>query len=84
MTLFDFHNGLDIVAIMSDPSKMDRTARTSSTDSVFKDPSYKQKILKLSGTSIESEDFNPEKETRVLVLYTGGTIGMKVHDGGKT
>ena len=61
-----------------------RLESTTSVESVFsKDPSYRHKILRRSGTSIESEDFNPEKETRVLVLYTGGTIGMKVHDGGK-
>lgn len=48
----------------------------------FRDPSYKPKVLKKSSTSFDSDDFDPEKETRLLVLYTGGTIGMKVHGGG--
>lgn len=49
------------------------------------DPSYKPKKLKFTGTSMESSDFefDPEKETRILVLYSGGTIGMKSYDGGK-
>ena len=63
----------------------EKVRQESSSDSVFyTDPSYKRKVLKHSVSSIESEDFNPEKESRVLVLYTGGTIGMKVHDGGET
>ena len=47
------------------------------------DPSYRHKHLRRSGTSTEADEFNPDRETRVLVLYTGGTIGMKVHDGGE-
>ena len=49
------------------------------------DPSYKPKILKHSGQSIDSpEEFTPEEKTyNVLVLYTGGTIGMRADTGGQ-
>lgn len=46
------------------------------------DAQQSKKILKRSGTSIQSEDFHPEKQVRVLVLYVGGTIGMCAKDGG--
>jgi L-asparaginase/Glu-tRNA(Gln) amidotransferase subunit D len=46
------------------------------------DTQQSKKILKRSGTSITSEDFNPGKQVRVLVLYIGGTIGMCAKDGG--
>lgn len=32
---------------------------------------------------MEDSDSKQIRETRVLVLYTGGTIGMKKTDGGK-
>ena len=56
----------------------------SSSSKRFRDPSYKYKLLRKSSTSLDSEEFefDPETETRILVLYTGGTIGMKVHEGG--
>ena len=43
------------------------------------------KLIRLTGTSLESGDleFDPAVETRLLVLYSGGTIGMKSYDGGK-
>ena len=53
------------------------------------DPSYKPKVLKLQGTSIDADEFSVKSKARakdyakVLVLYTGGTIGMKSIDGGK-
>ena len=42
-----------------------------------------KRILKRSGTSIQSDEFDPGREVRILVLYVGGTIGMCAIDGGK-
>ena len=49
------------------------------------DPSYKTKELHAPAISLTSPDLTKqeEHESRVLVLYTGGTIGMKLHDGGE-
>ena len=38
--------------------------------------------LKLSWYSVESTQFDPENESKIAVLYTGGTIGMKSHGRG--
>ena len=38
--------------------------------------------LKLSWKSIDLSRYDPETESRVAVLYTGGTIGMKSHENG--
>lgn len=38
---------------------------------------------KSSGTSVESLDISPSAEARVLVINTGGTIGMMYHNNGK-
>lgn len=46
------------------------------------DPSYKHKLLKPSGTSIESTEWE-QNIAKILVLYSGGTIGMRSHGGGK-
>ena len=48
------------------------------------DPSYEPKLLKAYNVSVDSEDieFEASNESRILVLYTGGTIGMRVHGGG--
>ncbi|XP_074662168.1 L-asparaginase-like [Tubulanus polymorphus] len=43
------------------------------------DPSYRRKLLK--GFSIENVQDYGSFEAKVLVLYTGGTIGMKCHNG---
>ena len=49
------------------------------------DPSYRPKLLKHSGTSLtESADWGEGNLARLLVLYTGGTIGMRSQAGGKT
>ncbi|XP_023932690.1 L-asparaginase-like [Lingula anatina] len=45
------------------------------------DPSYRPKKLKTTDTEVKSTDLNYKCESRVLVLYTGGTIGMRIHDG---
>ncbi|XP_023932689.1 L-asparaginase-like isoform X2 [Lingula anatina] len=45
------------------------------------DPSYRPKKLKTTDTEVKSTDLNYKHESRVLVLYTGGTIGMRIHDG---
>ncbi|XP_013409896.1 L-asparaginase-like [Lingula anatina] len=45
------------------------------------DPSYKPKKLKTSDTELKSIDLDYKHESRVLALYTGGTIGMCIHDG---
>ena len=50
------------------------------------DPYYEPKHLrqKLSNLSQVSGELDGQGETRLLVLYTGGTIGMKTNsDGGK-
>ena len=39
--------------------------------------------LKLSWKSIDLSRYDPETESRVAVLYTGGTIGMRSHENGK-
>ncbi len=60
-------------------------SRDDSVDNTPVDPSYKHKVLKHTGSSIESEDFDQFESNyaKVLVLYTGGTIGMRSHGGGK-
>jgi len=57
--------------------------RSSSTESQI-DPSYTPKILKPSGPSIDlSDEISPsENLANVLVLYSGGTIGMMAHPHG--
>ena len=56
----------------------------SSYDCILQDMTKKKRLIfSTHKASIEAEDYNPERETRLLVLYTGGTIGMKVHDGGE-
>ena len=50
------------------------------------DPYYEPKHLrqKLSNLAQVSGELDGQSETRLLVLYTGGTIGMKTNsDGGK-
>ena len=50
------------------------------------DPYYEPKHLrqKLSNLANVSGELDGQSETRLLVLYTGGTIGMKTNsDGGK-
>jgi L-asparaginase/Glu-tRNA(Gln) amidotransferase subunit D len=52
------------------------------------DPSYRPKILKKSGHSFDivtspSAEDPYESISRILVLYCGGTIGMRSHGGGK-
>lgn len=36
-----------------------------------------------AGQSVDSEDVSPSAEARVLVINTGGTIGMMYHNDGK-
>ena len=61
-----------------------RSARlTSCTSAESIDPSYKPKVLKRSGQSIDSNEFDLYNQAKILVLYSGGTIGMKSHGGGK-
>ena len=61
-----------------------RTVRlTSGTSTESIDPSYRPKVLKRSGLSIESNEFDIYNQAKILVLYCGGTIGMKSHGGGK-
>ena len=57
----------------------------SQSEELHSDPSYKPKKLKKSGSIIENQDFEylTEQYSRVLVLYTGGTIGMKSNFSGK-
>ena len=38
--------------------------------------------LKLTWPSVDSSQYDPESESKVAVLYTGGTIGMKSHGHG--
>ena len=49
------------------------------------DPYYQKKLLRSDSGKIAAdvEEFDAEKESRILVLYTGGTIGMRSLDGGK-
>ena len=57
--------------------------RLGSTESAGQiDPSYRPKVLKRSGLSIESNEFDLHNQAKILVLYCGGTIGMKSHGGG--
>ena len=52
---------------------------------VHMDPYYQPKYVR-EGDCAKIKDvakFTSEKESRVLVLYTGGTIGMKNTNGGK-
>ena len=48
------------------------------------DPSYTPKLLKATGVSIaDHADFeNEPNSAKILVLYCGGTIGMKSTSGG--
>ncbi|XP_074656799.1 L-asparaginase-like [Tubulanus polymorphus] len=45
------------------------------------DPSYEIKTIKEYGTNIEDEEIHSEVEATLLVIYTGGTIGMMCRDG---
>ena len=49
------------------------------------DPSYTPKVLKTSGNSIVKRiEFEHETNSaKILVLYCGGTIGMRSYGGGK-
>ena len=47
------------------------------------DPSYKPKVLKVSGTSIGLNEYVEKNQAKILVLYSGGTIGMRSHHGGE-
>ena len=48
------------------------------------DPSYRPKLLKQLGRSIdEVQHFDFLNVAKILVLYSGGTIGMRSHSGGK-
>lgn len=38
-------------------------------------------LLKVQRSLFQSVEFDPQKQTRVLVLYTGGTIGMAWNNG---
>lgn len=53
--------------------------------SSFVDPSFVPKTLKGRGSlrHFESSDEEEAVRSTVLVLYSGGTIGMRSHDGGK-
>jgi len=55
-----------------------------SSDSTPVDPSYIPKALNTAGESIsEHSGFESERcNAKILVLYCGGTIGMRSHDGG--
>ena len=52
------------------------------------DPSYTPKVLKrcVSGQTMASMTSSGEVEpvSKIAVLYTGGTIGMKSHGGGRS
>ncbi|XP_013386509.1 L-asparaginase-like [Lingula anatina] len=45
------------------------------------DPSYRPEKLKTTDTELKTTDLDYKDESKVLVLYTGGTIGMRIHDG---
>ena len=49
------------------------------------DPSYTPKLLKTTGNSIvKNTEFECESHSaKILVLYCGGTIGMRSYGGGK-
>ncbi len=58
--------------------------RLTSTESAGQvDPSYRPKVLKRSGQSIDSPEFDVRNQAKILVLYCGGTIGMRSHGGGE-
>ena len=63
----------------------DAELKSHSESSSSEDTSGKVSLtdLKLSWYSVESTQYDPENETKVAVLYTGGTIGMKSHGKGK-
>lgn len=54
--------------------------------SSFLDPSFVPKTLKGRGSlqHFESSEEEEAVRSKVLVLYSGGTIGMRSHDGGKS
>ena len=66
---------------MAEGQRSARLTSCTSTESI--DPSYKPKVLKRSGQSIDSNEFDLHNQAKILVLYSGGTIGMKSHGGGK-
>ena len=66
---------------MAEGQRSARLTSCTSTESI--DPSYKPKVLKRSGQSIDSNEFDLYNQAKILVLYSGGTIGMKSHGGGK-
>ena len=70
----------------TDPATMQlKSGRTSTIceETCSVDPYYEPKTLKQS-YSIDAVKFDSAKnESRLLVLYTGGTIGMRNLDGGK-
>ena len=70
------------VKMAEDSARKPRLPSGTSTESI--DPSYRPKLLKRSGLSIESNEFDLVNQAKILVLYCGGTIGMKSHGGGKT
>ena len=47
------------------------------------DPSYQPKVLNEGPVKVDVGEFDSQTESRLLVLYTGGTIGMKSQDGGE-
>ena len=51
------------------------------------DPSYQPKILRQCSSSAKTlddldQEYEPNPFSKILVLYTGGTIGMKSKGGG--
>ena len=71
----------------TDPATMQlKKGRTSTIceETCTVDPYYEPKTLKQSYVNIDAGKFDSVKnESHLLVLYTGGTIGMRNIDGGK-
>ena len=42
----------------------------------------KSSLLRLRSSGLSIDSYDAKNEIRVLVLYSGGTIGMRSHNGG--
>ena len=77
----------DVSAVNGETSR--RTRKTSLQRMMLEtgaavDPFYTERRLRRDLAKLDDVgEFDALKESRLLVLYTGGTIGMKSQDGGK-
>lgn len=72
----------DVTALARALSHTDQSDSFQSQSSLYRMGASRKRRIS-SGQSVDSTDVNPGAEARVLVLNTGGTIGMMYHNDGK-